>query len=292
MNSKAKVIAAVALTGLAAAACGTTVTPAAKTTPTAQSTSGAPPRSSPAQQQQAKAGDRFTITIADGTKYDVTLQKVVQEAQPASEFEAPQAGRHLAAAEFRVTAVTKVYENANNNATATGSDEQAYTPSLASVAEGTNFANGDIRLQPGGSLVGWVAFELPDGVRIIKVQWTPAAGLGTQTAEWLVTSSAGPSPEQTAGPAATVRAYFAAISDRDYPLAWRLGGRNTGISYSSFVSGHRTTAKDTVTILSVAGDVVTARLVALETDGTVKIFEGTYTVRNGVIVHFDVRQVG
>lgn len=291
MNSKAKVIAAAALTALAAG-CGTTVTPAAKMTPTAQSTSGAPPPSPPAQQQQARAGDRFTITIADGTKYDVTLQKVVQEALPASEFDAPEGGRHLAAAQFRVTAATNVDENANNNATATGSDEQAYTPSLASVAEGTNFANGDIRLQPGGTLVGWVAFELPDGVRITNVQWAPSAGFGTQTSEWLVTSSSGPSPGQTAAPAATVRAYFAAISDRDYALAWRLGGRNIGISYSSFVSGHRTTAKDTMTILSVAGDVVTARLVAQETDGTVKIFEGAYTVRNGVIVHFDVRQVG
>jgi hypothetical protein len=86
----------------------------------------------------------------------VRLLRVDQQPWPANEFEAAQPGRHLAAAQFRVSATTSVDENANNNATATGSDEQAYTTSLASVAEGINFADGQIRLQPGGSLVGWV----------------------------------------------------------------------------------------------------------------------------------------
>ena len=63
--------------------------------------------------------------------------------------------------EFRVTAVTKTDENSNDSATVTGSNEQAYTSSLSEVEAGTNFAAGRILLQPGGSLVGWVAFELP-----------------------------------------------------------------------------------------------------------------------------------
>lgn len=94
------------------------------------------------------------------------------------------------------------------------------------------------------------------------------------------------------GPAATVRAYIAAINDHDYARAWSIGGQNTGWSYSSFVSGFSTTARDTLTILSVSGDVVTARLTAQQTDGTVKTYQGTYTVQNGVIIGFDVQQVG
>ena len=156
-------------------------------------------------------------------------------------------------------------ENANNNATATGSDQQAYTSSLASVAEGTNFANGQIRLQPGGSLVGWVTFELPDGVRITKVQWTPASGFsapGRRMASQLLNQPpAGPS----ADPAGTVKAYFAAINNREYAQAWKLGGQHAGPSYSSFISGFTTTATDTVTILPVSGEVVTARLAAQQT---------------------------
>jgi hypothetical protein len=46
-----------------------------------------------------------------------------------------------------------------------------------------------------------------------------------------------------------------------------------------------------VKVLSVAGDVVTARLTAHQANGTVKIFAGTYTVEDGAITQFDVQQV-
>ena len=94
------------------------------------------------------------------------------------------------------------------------------------------------------------------------------------------------------GPAATLRAYVAAINGHHYARAWRLGGRNTGRSYSQFASGFGTTARDTLTIMSVSGDVVTARIAAHETDGTVGIYQGTYTVAHGVIIGFDVFQTG
>jgi transcriptional regulator with XRE-family HTH domain len=94
------------------------------------------------------------------------------------------------------------------------------------------------------------------------------------------------------GPVATVHAYVAAINDHHYARAWRLGGRNTGGSYSQFASGFGTTAGDTLTIVSVSGDVVTARITAHETDGTVNTYQGTYTVDDGVITGFDVLQTG
>jgi hypothetical protein len=293
MNKNATIAAAGLLATLAAAGCGTsTVTAAApKTTAPAQSPSAAAPSPSPAQQQHAHLGDQFTVALENGTKYDVILRRVDQQASPANEFEAAQPGHHLAAAQFRVTATSSVDENANNNATAIGSDEQAYASSIGSVAEGTNFADGEIRLQPGSSLVGWVTFDLPDGVRITKVQWTPASGFSSRAAEWQVTGTASASAGPSAGPGETVRAYFAAITNRDYARAWKLGGQNTGSSYSGFVSGLTTTANDAVTILSVSGNVVTARLTAQQTDGTVKTYQGTYTVSKGVIVGFSVRQV-
>lgn len=92
-------------------------------------------------------------------------------------------------------------------------------------------------------------------------------------------------------PTDTVRAYIAAINGHHYARAWRLGGRNTGGSYRGFVSGFAGTAKDTLTILSVSGDVVTARLSAGQTDGTVDTYQGTYTVHHGVIIGADVGQV-
>jgi eukaryotic-like serine/threonine-protein kinase len=89
-----------------------------------------------------------------------------------------------------------------------------------------------------------------------------------------------------------VEAYFAAIDAKNYAMAWRLGGDNVGGSYTSFVTGFNATASDSVTILSVSGNTVTARLTAEQTDGTVKTYQGTYTVDNGAIVKFAVQQIG
>ena len=93
-------------------------------------------------------------------------------------------------------------------------------------------------------------------------------------------------------PSGTVKAYFAALNHHDYAKAWRLGGRHTGNSYTAYVNGYDTTARDTVSILSVSGNVVTARITALQTDGTIKTFQGTYTVNRGVITLFNVQRVG
>ena len=109
-------------------------------------------------------------------------------------------------------------------------------------------------------------------------------------------SSAVPSPAAThharhLGPAATVRAYFKAINRHDYGRAWRLAGRYTGDSYAAFANGFAGTEHDAVTILSVAGHVVRARLAAHQTDGSVKTYEGTYRVNHGAITGSDVAQV-
>ena len=105
-------------------------------------------------------------------------------------------------------------------------------------------------------------------------------------------AGASPPAAPAAGPAATVAAYFAAISRRDYQQAWRLGGRNSGPAYSQFVAGLAVTASDTITDVSVSGGSVSAFLTARHTDGSVRIFRGSYTVIAGVITHFDVQPVG
>ena len=124
----------------------------------------------------------------------------------------------------------------------------------------------------------------------------PAATAGSSAAATPSTPDGSGTPTATAvaptpGAVATVRAYYAAINNHRYARAWRLGGRNTGETYRAFVAGFSTTAHDTVTIQSVSGDVVTARLVAEQTDGTVKTYQGSYTVEGGVITQFRVQQV-
>ncbi|MFD3740353.1 excalibur calcium-binding domain-containing protein [Streptomyces sp. NPDC058629] len=59
----------------------------------------------------------------------------------------------------------------------------------------------------------------------------------------------------------------------------------------AFVDGFAGTERDTVRILGVEGNTVQAELEALQSDGSLKVFEGTYTVRSGVIMAADVREV-
>jgi len=111
--------------------------------------------------------------------------------------------------------------------------------------------------------------------------------------------SNGPSPPPSGAapgpvtPVGTVQAYYAAISRHQYLRAWNLGGKNSrgGLTFSQFEAGFSTTKADTVTILGHAGDAVTARLAARQTDGSVKNFLGKYLVENGVITTFQVTQV-
>lgn len=100
-----------------------------------------------------------------------------------------------------------------------------------------------------------------------------------------------PSTSSALGAEATVVAYFDAINAQDYQEAWELGGKNLAGDYETFVDGLAGTERDTVRILGVAGDTVRAELEALQSDGSLKLFEGTYTVRSGVITSAEVREV-
>jgi len=92
-----------------------------------------------------------------------------------------------------------------------------------------------------------------------------------------------------ANPARTVREYFAAINHRRYLIAWRLTDESE--TYATFKAGYAGTAHDTLKVLSTSGNVVTGRLVALQANGTVRTYQGTYTVTNGVISSTDVQRV-
>ena len=156
------------------------------------------------------------------------------------------------------------------------------------------------------ALAGWQA-DWPKAIFGVQKAALISRGAGSSGAPLNSPSSAGsassseplpqtPNPESSTGlasdPASIVQAYFSAVNDRDYSRAWQLGGSHLGESYSAFVQGFSTTAHDTVTILSSSGNVVTAQLSALQSDGSAKTFAGTYTVTNGVITASNVQQTG
>ncbi|MFD8542615.1 hypothetical protein [Streptomyces sp. NPDC059649] len=103
-------------------------------------------------------------------------------------------------------------------------------------------------------------------------------------------------PETTASPvgdaSATVREFYQAINDRAFSKAWELGGKNIGgSSYSSWVAGYDTTASISLTAVNTdSPGKASAVLYATQRDGSVKVFRGTYTVSDGVIVSADISE--
>jgi hypothetical protein len=85
-------------------------------------------------------------------------------------------------------------------------------------------------------------------------------------------------------PAAVVTAFYAAINAQDYATAWKLGGDNLGSTYSDFAAGFAGTAHDTLTVTGVQGNTVDVHLEALQSDGSTKVYDGSYQVSNGQIV--------
>ena len=101
---------------------------------------------------------------------------------------------------------------------------------------------------------------------------------------------ASPTSQSSRGPASVVTAYYDAVNSHDYATAYRLNKAAHNKSYSAFKQGFTGTQHVYLTITGVSGELVRFDLQADQTDGTVKTYTGTYTVRNGEIALASVRQ--
>ena len=132
---------------------------------------------------------------------------------------------------------------------------------------------------------------------------TPSAPSSRATAPTVTVTATPSTPVAPAAPAApttpltnagaVVQQYYQDITDHDYAAAWALGGRNiAGESYDQYVAGFATTASISLgTVSEFGGSQVHAVLYATQTDGTLKVYEGTYTVSGGVLVGASIVQV-
>jgi len=90
-------------------------------------------------------------------------------------------------------------------------------------------------------------------------------------------------------PRAIVREYYNDINNGNYRAAWLLTSQTGGnAGFVKFRTGYVGTLHDYLTIQSVAGNVVTIKLVAEHDNGALKTYQGTYTVTNGVISNTNV----
>jgi hypothetical protein len=133
------------------------------------------------------------------------------------------------------------------------------------------------RRRLGKVLAGAALVLVLAGAGVVALALTNGLHLGSQP-----TPPASSSPA-AASPRAVVEAYFAAINAHKWRKVWNLGGKNFSPTYGQMVAGYRSTARDVVTSIHAHSDVVTVRLKAHHTDGTVLTFRISYTVQDGVI---------
>lgn len=98
---------------------------------------------------------------------------------------------------------------------------------------------------------------------------------------------------------AVVDQFYQDISDGDYLAAWNLGGYNLDGApqydsmpqYNAWVAGYATTVSITLSDTSEFGSgEVTASLSAVQTDGSVNTYYGTYYVSGGIITGANIVQ--
>jgi Domain of unknown function (DUF4352) len=223
--------------------------------------------------------------ISAGEVLAVSVTKVVDPAEPTDEFSAPAGGHRLVAVQFRIanTGSKEYVDDITSDVQLVDNKGQTYDPTFDEVSAGP--AIDEVRIAPGDSRLGYVAFEIPSGVRLATAQFVPDSGLADETGQWRLPAG---QAQSSGSPAAVVDQYFAAINAGEYQRAWDLGGKNLGGSFSAFAAGFADTEHDTLTITQTDGNVVHIRLAAEQFDGSVRHYSGTYTVNGGVITEAHV----
>ena len=177
------------------AGCTTVVREPAAPTKNSAPAGSAPSSPSPASSSGPIGTSTFQITdpnagpSGDQTAvYTVTALKILDPAAPDNSFDSAPSGHHLVGVEFQIKGISEnEQDDADSDAAVTGNDQQTYQAGFEGLAAGTNFNSGDFNTSPGTSTVGWVSFEVKDGVTVTAVQWTPNGGINGGPATWTVT---------------------------------------------------------------------------------------------------------
>ena len=135
-----------------------------------------------------KLGSSFDLQDGSGDTYRVTLVKVIDPAQGATQFDSPDSGKRFVGLVFKIKALTGSPQNedANNDAVLIGGKRQEYPADFSGIAGYTNFDSGTIHVAQGDTVTGAVTFQVPNGVTVSKVQWGALSGFGA-TVEWDIT---------------------------------------------------------------------------------------------------------
>ncbi len=121
--------------------------------------------------------------------YDIQLVGVIDPAQGQTQFDTPDAGNRLVGAELKITGISGSMQRGDDDADANtlviGTNHQTYQPDFVTLAAGTDFDSGDFTTSQGSVSVGYVPFQVPQGIGISEIHWAELYG-SSQTAAWTV----------------------------------------------------------------------------------------------------------
>ncbi len=158
-------------------------------TPTIATDTPAPPATHVA--APAKLGSYFDVQDSGGDAYGVALTKIIDPATTTDRI-TPGKGNRFVGAVFTIKAISSggpQQENAEDAAVLVGSNGQTYLPDVVPIVGYTDFALGYIHATQGAPATGAVAFQVPAGVKLSKVQWSDFSSFGVRsTVQWNVPS--------------------------------------------------------------------------------------------------------
>ena len=134
----------------------------------------------------ARIGSEIRIGGAGGLA--VTVQQVIDPVSTGDKYVTAKAGKRLVAVKLQIVNKGSSVNtgNSNSDVSLVGSDNQNATLFLYPITQCTNFSYGVYTLSPSASATGCVAFEIPNGVTVSKVQFVTFTGLSRNAGEWLV----------------------------------------------------------------------------------------------------------
>jgi len=137
-------------------------------------------------------GVSYTVENETEQYEAVKLVAVIDPAQPGNQYLTPETGKRFVAVEIQITGKSSGNDSndANDNLSVVGSNKQDYSADFDSVAECTDFDNGQYSVSKGESEVGCVTFQMPTEVNVAKVKYNPNAGFSTNEAEWTLSPPA------------------------------------------------------------------------------------------------------
>jgi Domain of unknown function (DUF4352) len=171
---------------VAGTASHTVTTGQAGSTPSAVSPSSGTASASSSASSIARVGSTITLAGNDpGEKMAVTVTRVIKHAQPADEFSTPDPGKRFYAVQFRLadTGTAAYSDSPSNGASVVDSAGQSYEATLDDVAGCQSFPATE-NIAAGDTGLGCIVFEVLDGAKITKMQFTLDSGMGPQTGQW------------------------------------------------------------------------------------------------------------